>query len=51
MSDIIVLNRDVTEFVKTLSGLGVVKVSGSAKYITKLRDQAIEALALHFNIE
>lgn len=51
MADIIVLPKDVTEFLKTMSSIGVIKVSGSAKYINKVREQAFESLDKYFNIE
>jgi flagellar motility protein MotE (MotC chaperone) len=51
VSDTIVLQKDVTEFLKVLVSLGIVKASGSVKYITKTRDIAHETLRKHFNIE
>ena len=51
MNEIIVLPKDVTEFLKTMSSMGVVKVSGSTRYINKVREQAVEILGKHFNID
>lgn len=51
VSDTIVLPKDVTEFLKTLTNLGIVKSSGSVKYISKTKDSAQETLRKHFNIE
>ena len=51
MNEIIVLPKDVTEFLKTMSSMGVVKVSGSTRYINKVREQAFEILGKHFNID
>ena len=51
MNDIIILPKDVTNFLKTMATLGIVKVSGSTRYINKLRDQAFESLGNHFGIE
>lgn len=51
LNDIIVLPKDVTEFLKTMATLGIIKVSGSTRYVNKLRDQAFEILSKHFNIE
>lgn len=50
VNDIIVLPKDLTDFLKVLTGLGIVKSSGSAKYIAKTRDIAQEKLRKHFNI-
>lgn len=51
VNDMIVLNKDITDFLKVISNLGIVKVSGSAKYINKQRDLAFESLKKHFNVE
>jgi hypothetical protein len=51
MNDIIVLPKDVTDFLKTLASIGIIKVSGSARYISKIREQAIEVLTKHFGVE
>ena len=50
-SDIIVLPKDVINFVKVIANLNIIKVSGSAKYFGKQRDMAFETLRKHFNIE
>ena len=50
-SDIIVLPKDVTNFIKVIANLNIIKVSGSAKYFAKQRDMAFETLRKHFNIE
>ena len=50
-NDIIILNKDLTDFLKTMATLGVIKVSGSTRYINKARDLSFEALNKHFNIE
>jgi hypothetical protein len=50
VNDIIVIPKDLTDFLKVISGLGIVKVSGSVKYISKTRDIAQETLRKHFNI-
>jgi hypothetical protein len=49
--DTIVLAKDVTEFLKVLVSLGVVKASGSVKYIAKTKEVSQETLRKHFNIE
>jgi hypothetical protein len=49
--DIIVLPKDVTDFLKVLSNLGIIKVSGSAKYINKQKDLAITSLKKQYGVE
>jgi hypothetical protein len=51
VNDMIVLNKDITDFLKVISGLGIIKVSGAAKYINKQRDLSFEILRKHFNVE
>lgn len=51
VSDIIVLPKDITDFLKVMAGLGIIKVSGSSRYINKQRDLAFEILRKNFNIE
>jgi hypothetical protein len=51
INDMIVLNKDVSDFTKVMSNLGIIKVSGSAKYINKQRDLSFEVLRKHFNIK
>lgn len=51
LSDIIVLPRDMTDFLKSMASLGIIKSSGSTRYINKQRDLAFEILRKHFNIE
>lgn len=51
MNEIIVLPKDVTNFLKTIASLGIIKVSGSTRYVNKVREQAFEILSNHFNIE
>jgi hypothetical protein len=50
VNDIIVLPKDLTNFIKIASGLGIIKVSGSVKYITKTKEIAEQSLRKHFNI-
>lgn len=50
-SDIIVLQKDVINFVKVMTNLNIIRVSGSAKYFGKQREMAFETLRKHFNIE
>lgn len=51
INDIIVLNKDVANFLKTAAGLGIIKVSGSTRYINKQRDLSFETLRKNFNIK
>lgn len=51
MNDIIVLPKDVTNFLKTMATIGIIKVSGSTRYVNKVREQAFETLNKHFNID
>jgi hypothetical protein len=51
VNDIIVLPKDLTDFLKVVVSLGIVKASGSVKYISKTREIAQETLRKHFNIE
>ena len=50
-NDVIILNKDLTNFLKTMTSLGIIKVSGSTRYFAKERSLALEALNKHFNIE
>ena len=51
VNDMIVLNKDISDFLKVMSGLGIIKISGAAKYINKQRDLSFDILRKHFNIE
>lgn len=49
--DKIVLPKDVTNFMKVLIGLNIIKASGSVKYINKTKEIAQDILRKKFNIE
>jgi DNA-binding transcriptional regulator YhcF (GntR family) len=51
VNDIIILPKDVTNFLKVLNNLGIIKSSGSAKYVVKTKEIAQEILRTNFNIE
>jgi hypothetical protein len=51
VNDMIVLNKDMTDFLKIMNSLGIIKVSGSAKYFNKQRDLSFEILKKHFGVE
>ena len=46
-----VIKRDVDECIKVLVSLKIIRNSGSAKYISKEREVAIELLKNNFRIE
>lgn len=45
------LPRDVTDFIKVLSSLNILRTSGGSKYIGKSKETAKEILKSHFNIK
>lgn len=51
VNDLIVLNKDITDFFKVMANLGIIKISGNTKYINKQRDLAFEILQKHFGVE
>ena len=51
VNDIIVMPKDITDFLKVMNGLGIIKTSGSTRYVNKQRDLAFEILRKHFNIQ
>jgi hypothetical protein len=51
VNDIIVMPKDVTDFLKVMNGLGIIKTSGSSRYVNKQRDLAFEILRKQFNIQ
>jgi hypothetical protein len=51
VNEIIVMPKDMINFLKTAGSLGIIKVSGSTRYINKQRDLAFETLRKNFNIE
>ena len=51
VNGILILNKDLVEFLKLLSSINIIKTSGSAKYIAKPYDIAKEDLMRKFNIE
>lgn len=50
LNDIIILPKDMSDFMKLMINLNIIKSSGSARYIAKQRDLAFETLKNHFNI-
>jgi hypothetical protein len=51
VNDIIILPKDVTDFLKVLNNLGIIKSSGSARYVVKTRELSQDILRKNFNIE
>ena len=51
VNDIIVMPKDVTDFLKVMNNLGIIKTSGSSRYVNKQRDLAFEILRKQFNIQ
>ena len=51
VNDIIVMPKDIADFLKVMNGLGIVKTSGSTRYVNKQRDLAFEILRKNFNVE
>lgn len=51
VNDIIIMPKDITDFLKVMNGLGIIKTSGSTRYINKQRDLAFELLRKNFNVE
>ena len=50
VNDVLVLPKDITDFLKTISSLNIIRTSGSSRYINKQRDLSFELLRKHFNI-
>lgn len=51
INDIIVMPKDITNFLKICNNLGIIKVSGNSRYISKPRDLSFEILKNQFNIK
>jgi len=51
VNDVIVMPKDITDFLKVMNGLGIIKTSGSTRYVNKQRDIAFETLRRNFNIQ
>lgn len=51
VNGIIVLQKDLTSLFKLLASLGIIKNSGSVKYIVKNKDVSVELVMKHFKIK
>ena len=51
INGIIVLPKDMVDFLKVIKGLGIIKQSGPSRYINKGREMSFEVLKKHFNID
>jgi hypothetical protein len=47
----IVLPRDMINFLEIINSLDIIKTSGSSRYINKARDLSFDVLKDHFNID
>lgn len=50
VNDIIVMPKDITNFLKVINNLGIIKTSGSTRYVNKQRELAFDILRKHFNV-
>ena len=51
VNDLTILSKDLTEFLKLASSLGLIRTGGNARYISKGKDVSHELLKEHFNIK
>jgi hypothetical protein len=51
VNGLILLNKDMIELSKLFVSLGIVKTSGSSKYISKTKENAQEVLRMYFKID
>jgi hypothetical protein len=51
VNGMIVLPRDMINFLKIINSLDIIKTSGSSRYINKSRDISFDVLKSHFNID
>ena len=51
VNGMLILPRELTDFFKVINRIGIIKISGSSKYINMNRDLAFEALKKNFGIE
>lgn len=51
LNDLIILPKDMSGFLKVINSLGIIKTSGSSRYVNKQRDLSFEVLKKHFNID
>lgn len=51
VNGVIVLQKDILNMMKVFSTIGIIRNSGSVKYIAKSRDLSFELLKKHFRIE
>jgi hypothetical protein len=50
LNDVIILPKDMNDFIKLMISLNIIKSSGSARYLSKQKDLAFEIIKAHFNI-
>jgi hypothetical protein len=51
VNEIIVMPKDVINFLKVINNLGIIKTSGATRFVNKQRDLSFEILKKHFNIQ
>lgn len=51
VNDVKINQKDILNFIKLLSSIGVIKSSGPARYIQKSKESSISMLKSHFNID
>ena len=51
LNDLVILQKDINDFMRLMVSLNIIKSSGSSRYISKQRDLAFEMLKSHFNID
>ena len=51
VNGMIVLPRDMINFLKIINSLEIIKTSGTSRYINKSRDLSFEVLKKHFNVD
>ena len=51
LNNILLLQKDINDFLKLMVSLNIIKTSGSSRYVIKQRDISFDTLKKHFNIE
>ncbi len=51
VNDVIVTTKDITNFMKILNNLNIIRTSGNSRFILKSKENAREIIKEHFNID
>lgn len=51
VNGIILLPKDITDFLKIITNINILKTAGSSRYFNKSKEASIEILKRHFNID